>query len=282
VVDQAKYCLMEIKMPADLAGAPGAKVEISGVGTYSNGAKVALPVSVTIQWRLWVNNKCSQWYDKNVDCNPLVVDQAKYCLMDIQMPADLAGAPGAKVEISGVGTYNNSATVVLPVSVTIQWRLWVNNKCSQWYPKTVDCNSLVVDQAKYCLMEIQMPADLAVAPGAKVEISGVGTYSNGATVVLPVCVTIQWRLWVNNKCSQWYTQHVDCKPLAVDTGKYCNMLIDITAGKAEISGVGTYSSGATVVLPVSVTIQWRLWTGNQAGPWQPKKVDCTSLLLTLP
>jgi hypothetical protein len=282
VVDPDKYCLMLIDLPDDLASQPGAKVEISGVGTYNDGAKVALPVCVTIQWRLWTNNKCGPWGYKHVDCTPLTAENiciTSYCPMEVKIPADLASQPGAKVEISGVGTFTNGAKVILPVSLSIQWRLWVNNKCSEWYDKHVDCSALVVDPAKYCLMDIQMPDELAGAPGAKVEISGVGTYGNDAIVALPVCVTVQWRLWVNNKCSQWYDKHVDCSALAVDSKKYCLMDIQIPADtKAEISGVGTYSNGAIVVLPVCVTVQWRLWVNNKCGQWYDKHVDCNPLV----
>jgi len=258
-----------ISMPDELTGA-GGKVEISGYGTYANGATPSLPSGQNVSWRLKVNGQTSQWYTKNVDCTALEVSQ--YCNMAIKnVPA------GGTVEISGTGNFTDGKSVVLPSGVTISWRLKVNGQTSQWYTKNVDCTALEVSQ--YCNMEIKN-----VPAGGMVEISGTGNFTDGKSVVLPTGVTISWRLKVSGQTSQWYKKNVDCTPLdagsgVVVVGAQCNMEIkNVPAGgTVEIQGTGTFNDGDKVILPTSVTISWRLKVGGQTSDWYSKHVDCTPL-----
>jgi len=257
-----QFCDMQIKnVPA------GGSVEIQGTGTYTNDQSVVLPICVTISWRLKVSGQTSQWYTKHVDCTPLDASKGIICqTSDARCNMKINNPAGGTVEIQGTGNFTDGATVVLPTGVTISWRLKVNGQTSQWYTKKVDCTPLVVGPEHYCVMAITNPA------GGTVEIQGTGNFTDGDTVVLPICVTISWRLKVNGQTSQWYTKHVDCTPLEVD--QFCSMKIVAPEGaKVEIQGTGNFQNNATVVLPICVTISYRV----DGGAWQTKHVDCTDL-----
>jgi len=81
---------MTIDIPDDLAAA-GAKVNIrydSPNVDYGDGDSVYLPKCNDIQWQLKVSGFTSDYKSKHVDCNPLVVTDADYCLMTIDIPDD--------------------------------------------------------------------------------------------------------------------------------------------------------------------------------------------------
>jgi hypothetical protein len=214
-------CNMHIEMPDDLAAA-GAKVNIrydNPDKDYGDGDSVILPTGKDIQWQLKVSGFASAWKTKPVDCSPLVVTDADYCLMTIQMPDDLAAA-GAKVNIrydSPDKDYGDGESVYLPKGIDIQWQLKVGGFASAWKTKKVDCTPLAVTDADYCLMTINIPDGLAAA-GAKVNIrydNPDKNFGDGDSVYLPKGVDIQWQLKVSGFASAWKTKKVDCTPLAI-------------------------------------------------------------------
>jgi Mor family transcriptional regulator len=142
VVTDADYCLMTIDMPDGLAAA-GAKVNInydSPDKDFGDGDSVYLPKGNSIQWQLKVGGFASAWKTKSVDCSALVVTDADYCLMTIQIPTD------AKVDIrydSPDKQYVNGDSVYLPKGNSIQWKIYIGGSWSGWQTKNVDCSDLV-------------------------------------------------------------------------------------------------------------------------------------------
>jgi Mor family transcriptional regulator len=298
VVTDADYCKMTINIPAGLAAA-GAKVNIrydSPDKDYIDGDSVYLPKGIDIQWQLKVSGFASAWKTKSVDCTPLVVTDADYCLMTIDMPdgPDSLAAAGAKVNIrydSPDKDYGDGESVYLPKGIDIQWQLKVSGFASAWKTKSVDCSSLVVTDADYCLMVIQMPDGLAAA-GAKVNIrydSPDKDYGNGDSVYLPKGIDIQWQLKVSGFASAWKTKSVDCNPLVVTDADYCLMVIQMPDGLAAAgakvnirydSPDKDYGNGESVYLPKGIDIQWQLKVSGFASAWKTKPVDCSSLVVT--
>jgi len=116
-------------------------VEISGVGWFQHGDHVWMPVGATIQYKQWNATKkvATDWETKEVDCTELFSD---FCHMHIVLndPSD------GWVEISGVGWFQNSDHVWLPVCATIKYRVWDANKknvIAGWLDKHVDCSDLI-------------------------------------------------------------------------------------------------------------------------------------------
>jgi hypothetical protein len=120
-------------------------VEISGVGWFQGTASsVYLPNGATIKYRLWNSAKsvANAFKDKTVDCTALTVG-AEFCNMGISLSPN-----NLWVEISGVGWFQDGASVWLPVGATAQYRVWDANKqnvIKDWTGKTVDlaCTPLV-------------------------------------------------------------------------------------------------------------------------------------------
>jgi hypothetical protein len=90
------------------------------------------------------------WKDKHIDCTPL--EDLKSCNMKIVLndPSD------GWVEISGVGWFQNSDHVWLPVCSTIKYRVWDANKqnvIADWLEKHVDCSDLVYPEVTIVVTE---------------------------------------------------------------------------------------------------------------------------------
>jgi Mor family transcriptional regulator len=140
--EDCNSCCMQIKMPEDLAAA-GAKVNIrydNPDKDFGDGDSVYLPKGNSIQWQLKVGGFASAWKTKSVDCSALVVTDADYCLMTIQIPTD------AKVDIrydSPDKQYVNGDSVYLPKGNSIQWKIYIGGSWSGWQTKNVDCSDLV-------------------------------------------------------------------------------------------------------------------------------------------
>jgi hypothetical protein len=136
----AEFCNMGIDL-----GTSDGWVEISGVGWFQGTASsVYLPNGATIKYRLWNSAKsvANAFKDKTVDCTALTVG-AEFCNMGISLSPN-----NLWVEISGVGWFQDGASVWLPVGATAQYRVWDANKqnvIKDWTGKTVDlaCTPLV-------------------------------------------------------------------------------------------------------------------------------------------
>jgi hypothetical protein len=81
----------------------------------------------------------TDWETKDIDCTDLFSD---YCYMHVVLddPSD------GWLEISGVGWFQNSAHVWLPVCSTISYRVWdadKKNVIAGWLDMHIDCSDLV-------------------------------------------------------------------------------------------------------------------------------------------
>jgi len=292
VVGDDDYCLMAIDMPDDLAAA-GAKVNIRydrPNTDYGDGASVYLPKCITIQWQLKVSGFSSAWKQKHVDCNPLVVDSADYCHMEIQMRDDVTRA-GGKVNIrydSPNRDYDDGDAVYLPKGINVQWQLKVSKMTCGWYSKPVDCSALVVaPQAT-----VQMPDDLAAA-GAKVNIAYDNPnkdYANGDQFDYVPGKDFQWQLKVSGFSGPMKTRTLGCDGiLEVTDADYCKMQVqmpdDLAAAGAKVNisfdnPNRTYGDDVYVYLPKGISISWQLRVSGFTGGDHTHEVDCDPLVVT--
>jgi len=191
------YCLMEIQMPAGLSSAGGG-VNIrydSPDRIYGSGEKIHLPKGITIQWQLKVSGFSGAYESNLVDCSPLAVNEAHYCLMAVSIPADLASA-GAKVNIrydSPDRLFNNGDTIYLPKGITIQWQLKASGCNGAYQTKVVDCSPLLAEDpdVQACLLSGQVGSitvrkqTLPAGAAGQFSFTGVaaGTIGHGGQLV---------------------------------------------------------------------------------------------------
>jgi len=283
VVTDVHYCHMQIQMPDDLAAA-GAKVNIrydSPDTNYGDNAWVYLPKGLTIQWQLKVSGFTSGYHSHEVDCAPLVVGDAHYCHTQIQMPDDLA-AVGAKVNIrydSPDTNYGDDTWVYLPTGLTIQWQLKVSGFTSGYHSHEVDCDPLVVGDAHYFKMQIQIRNDVAGA-GGKVNIrydSPDTNYGDDEYVYLPKSLDIQWQLKVNGLTCGYYTKHVDDTHLTVDPEAEVQGLPD--GGKVDIqNGPQNLGNDGTFDYVPGQNFNWRADANGFSGAWNTTSLGCDGVL----
>jgi uncharacterized protein YbdZ (MbtH family) len=232
-----------------------------------------MPTGATITYRAANANKfvATNWATKKIDCTPL---NPGFCEMAIVLEPNV----WAKVEIYGVGWFNNGDKVWMPSGAMITYRAQdVKGATTCWKTKPVDCTALVPG----CATTVTMPN------GTWVEISGVGWFKNGDTVNIKPIVTYSYRLWNAGKtvASGWKTKVFSASNCCNGwnlTAEFCNMGIDLGSsdGWVEISGVGWFQGTASKVwLPGGSTISYRLWNSAKtvANGWKTKTVDCTAL-----
>ena len=112
------------------------------MGWFQTAADVTwLPNGATVSYRLWNKAKsiAGPWKNKPIDCTPLKDED--FCNMSISLTPNTLW-----VEISGVGWFQGSGSVWLPMAATIQYRIWDANKqnvLKNWTGKPVDCSGLV-------------------------------------------------------------------------------------------------------------------------------------------
>ena len=279
-------CDMKINAPANTS------VEIyGGPGSYQGGLPapiVTLPIGVTISYRVTVNGATGPWLTKPIDCTDLDISVGtegggdEVCNMAIIAPANVA------VELYGVsgGPYHNTDSVDLPMGITVSWRATVSGATGPWFTKKVDCTALNLTGGTtpggidICDMLIRAPL------GVSVELYGVsgGPFLGGATVSLPVGITVSWRASINGITGPWNTKPVDCTSLDLSHGgpgaEICDMQIQADRGvTVEIYGVaGTYQNGDMIQIPNGASLSWRAKFGSTTTGWQTKKVDCTPLV----
>jgi hypothetical protein len=224
-VTTADYCEMEIQVPDVCPQCPEAEacanpedcqvpievaIRYSKFGWLGNGAKVILPKGINIQWKLRVNGFQSGYQSKPVDCTALVVPEGDLCCMHIEMPQDLQEAGGqVAIRYSEFGWLDHCKCVCLPKGINIQWKLKVNGFESGYKSKPVDCTPIVVEDADWCLMKIQIPDGAQVA----IRYSSFGWMGDGTEVYLPQGINIQWKIYIDGAWSGYNTKKIDCSPL---------------------------------------------------------------------
>ncbi len=215
-----------------------------------------------------------------ISLQPAGANAVATCVVTVAMDSPLSAEASAKVNISGYGTFANTATANLPQGGNVSWNLTVNGQTGPWrtfaVPAATTGTLNVVNGTDFCVMTINNTT------GGTVAISGTGNVSG--SVVLPKGSTVSWHLTVSGQTGPWYTKTVDCTPLdtsqaSIIVNAVCNMKIkNVPAGgKVNISGTGSFDHDQTVTLPSGINISWSVTANGQTGPWITKEVDCTDL-----
>ena len=246
---------------------------------------------------------------------PATVAQAvDPCNMTVKLPGELQTA-GATVNIRyGASGLGDGDTFAVTDGSNFQWTLTVNGFTSGYKTAPGVCDGdLEVTAGDWCEMEIVIPpgcpsdgvgcgnagdclADIEVA----IRHSSFGWMGNGATVILPQCIDIQWQLRVNGFTSGYTTKHVDCTPLEVNPEEdLCCMHIEIPDG-CPAAGVGCCDANACkdpievairhsdfgwmkdcdcVCLPQGINIQWQIRVNGFTSGYKTKPVDCSPLVV---
>ena len=116
------FCTMQIEMPEALQEV-GAVVRIESSGQdFEDGDTAVLPISETIRWRLMIQigSKVFEgdWYEKHVDCTPLVVPTNTYCTFTAKPGKDHT------LRVEGTGyDFNQNDQFILPKSISFRYRI---------------------------------------------------------------------------------------------------------------------------------------------------------------
>ena len=284
----ANGCTVTVHIPDEVKDVNGNSGYVTFYGDsakYYDGQTKVVSAGKTVAWYIWVNGKRTPnpGNKQKIDCaSDIYVTTAHYCVMEVQIPSNIKNLDEspAYVTIYGIKkNFSDGDKVVLPVCQTIAWYLHINGKRTPnpGNYKHVDCTPLkagVRDCPSYCKMEINIPSELQTA-GAYVTIYGIDKqFSNGETVVLPVCQTITWYLTINGKTAAHTGKHVDCTPIDVTSADYCDVKNE-TGNKIEIAKGIYLEDGESVLLPTGITIEWRFM--DEGWKQHYHDVDCTPI-----
>jgi len=272
-------CTITVDIP-DVLNPLGAKIDYYPWSRYrTDGQTFTANQGSTVTWIFIVNGFSGKTFNFIVpltDTATLTVGSDAYCTMKVQMPDEVANA-GGKVNVYPWNTYwTNNQEIVVPIGGSCTWRLIASGFTGKnTYIKNFDCTALVVDSSHYCIMEVQIPAEVVSAGGKVVyyPYSGASTtWYNGNKVTVPVSGSCKWKLTVNGFTGSEYTKNFDCTALVVNGSHYCNVKNN-TGIVIYISGYGNVAAGGSVLFPMGTKISWK----PIGGSYTNKLIDCTPI-----
>ncbi|MBZ0278013.1 MAG: hypothetical protein K8I60_17835, partial [Anaerolineae bacterium] len=188
------------------------KVEVSGVGYYTSGDVFNVPPGANLSFRLRRNGIAGPWQQVSfaAGATSWSLDFATVSVTlyndedeDGIGPADLLYDPH-KVEVSGVGYYTSGDVFNVPPGANLSFRLRRNGIAGPWQQRVFDVGATTWE-LEFATVEVQIELPADVASQTKIEVSGVGYYSDDAVFDVPPGARLSFRLRNNGWAGPWYS-----------------------------------------------------------------------------